>query len=111
MSTSGRYTGSAGDGERDGGFVDAPAESNVGPAGAPQSSRGSANKPIPGGTSGSESGEQGMGAAAAGGAPGTSAGGVDGGGRGGATDATVAGKAVDDLTKESPDKPGGGDTR
>lgn len=110
-STSGHYTGSAGGGGRDGGIVDAPPESNVGPPGAPQSSRGSATEPIPGGTTGRESGEQGMGAAAAGGAPGTSAGRPDAGSQGGATDAAVAGSAVEDLARESPDKPGGGDTR
>lgn len=39
----GHYTGVSGaEGERAGGFVKAPPESNVGPAGAPQSSRGSA---------------------------------------------------------------------
>ena len=85
---SGHYTGSSGAGSqgagagRDGGIVSAPPESNVGPPGAPQSSRGSASKPIAGGTTGTESGEKGVGAAAAGGDPGTSA-----------------------------DKPGGGDTR
>ncbi|MFC4930558.1 hypothetical protein [Massilia sp. GCM10023247] len=110
-STSGHYTGSAGGGSRDGGFVSAPPESNVGPAGAPQSSRGSATQPIPGGTTGSESGEHGMGAAAAGGAPGTSAGRPDSGSQGGATDASVAGSAVEDLAQEGRDKPGGGDTR
>lgn len=98
-STSGHYTGSTESGERDGGFVSAPPESNVGPPGAPQSSRGSA------------SGEQGMGAAAAGGAPGTNAGRPDAGSGAGATDAAVAGSAVEDLARERPDQPGGGDTR
>lgn len=67
---SGHYTGSQ-DKEngagRDGGIVSAPPESNVGPPGTPQSSRGSATQPIPGGTTGVESGEKGLGAAAAGG--------------------------------------------
>lgn len=82
-STSGHYSGSQGGGAgRDGGIVSAPPESNVGPPGAPQSSRGSATEPIPGDTTGSESGEKGMGAAATGGNPDRSA-----------------------------DKPGGGDTR
>jgi hypothetical protein len=52
-----------------------------------------------------------MGAAAAGGAAGTSAGRPDAGSQGGATDASVAGSAVEDLAKEGRDKPGGGDTR
>ena len=43
-SNSGHYTGGAGAG-RDGGIVSTTPESNVGPAGAPQSSRGSADKP------------------------------------------------------------------
>lgn len=51
---------------RDGGIVNAPPESNVGPPGAPQSSRGSATQPVPGGTTGIESGENGLGAAAGG---------------------------------------------
>jgi len=113
---SGHYTGSPGaetgaDAGRDGGIVSAPPESNVGPAGAPQSSRGSATEPIPGGTTGIESGEKGMGAAAAGGNPGTSADMPAPGSQGGATDAAVAGSAVEDLARESPEKPGGGDTR
>lgn len=45
-SSSGHYTGGSGAG-RDGGIVSAPPESNVGPAGAPQSSRGSANPDKP----------------------------------------------------------------
>ncbi|MET0982043.1 MAG: hypothetical protein ABWY02_08075 [Telluria sp.] len=64
-STSGHYTGGTGAG-RGGGIVSAPPESNVGPPGAPQSSRGSATKPIPGGTTGTASEESG-------GAPGPSA--------------------------------------
>ena len=56
---SGHYTGGAGAG-RDGGIVSAPPESNVGPPGAPQSSRGS---------------------------------------------------AAENVAREIPDKPGGGDTR
>lgn len=106
-SSSGHYTPTG----RDGGMTSAPPESNVGPAGAPQSSRGSATQAIPGGTTGAEAGEKGMGAAAAGGRPGTSAGATEPGGRGGATDVAVAGSAVEDLGAESPDKPGGGDTR
>ena len=44
---SGHYTGSSGAGAgRDGGIVSAPPESNVGPPGAPQSSRGSASEPV-----------------------------------------------------------------
>lgn len=77
-SMSGQYTGGPGAGtERVSGINSASPESNVGPAGAPQSSRGSATEPIPGGTSGAarqgESLQHGMGAAAAGGNPGTSA--------------------------------------
>jgi hypothetical protein len=106
-SSSGHYTPSG----RDGGITSAPPESNVGPAGAAQSSRGSATEPIPGGTTGTESGEKGMGAAAAGGRPGTSAGDQEPDAQGGATDAAIAGSAVEDLAAESPDKPGGGDTR
>ena len=58
-------------------FAHASPESNVGPAGAPQTSHGSAGRPIPGGTQGLQGAQQnsqlGMGAAAAGGNPGTSA--------------------------------------
>jgi hypothetical protein len=67
---SGRYTD----------FPAASPESNVNPAGAPQTSHGSATGPIPGGTQGAaragESLQSGMGGAAAGGNPGTSAGGA-----------------------------------
>lgn len=111
-SSSGHYTGGQGAGSTcESGIVSASPESNVGPPGAPQSSRGSATAPIPGGTTGRESGEKGMGAAAAGGDPGTSADVSPPGGQDGATDASVAGSAVDDLAPESPDRPGGGDTR
>lgn len=110
-SSSGHYTGSPGGAGRDGGIVSAPPESNAGPPGAPQSSRGSATEPIPGGTTGTESGEKGLGAAAAGGNPGTSPDMPDPGSQGGATDAAVAGSAVEDLAEERPDRPGGGDTR
>lgn len=61
---SGHYTGSAGaEGDRAGGIVGAPPESNVGPAGAAQSSRGSAGPDVSREAS----------AAAAGGKPGISA--------------------------------------
>ena len=67
---SGRYTD----------FPAASPESNVNPAGAPQTSHGSATGPIPGGTEGAaragEGMQSGMGGAAAGGNPGTSAGGA-----------------------------------
>ena len=67
---SGRYTD----------FPAASPESNVNPAGAPQTSHGSATGPIPGGKEGSaragEGMQSGMGGAAAGGNPGTSAGGA-----------------------------------
>lgn len=43
---SGHYTGGA-EAARDGGIVKAPPESNVGPAGAPQSSHGSASPDKP----------------------------------------------------------------
>jgi len=54
----GHYTGSAklGD-ERAGGVVSAPPESNVGPAGAAQSSRGSAESAVPGDQSGKKPGK------------------------------------------------------
>ena len=110
-STSGHYTGSASGAGRDGGIVSAPPESNVGPAGKPQSSRGSATQTIPGGTTAAESGDKGMSVAAAGGRPGTSADMPDPESRTGAVDAAIGGNAVEDLAKESPDKPGGGDTR
>lgn len=62
-------------------FAHASPESNVGPAGAPQTSHGSAGRPIPGGTQGGQGAQQnsqlGMGASAAGGNPGTSAGSAD----------------------------------
>ena len=68
----GHYTGAASaQGERAGGIVSAPPESNVGPAGAPQSSRGSAGADVSRETS----------TAAAGGKPGT-AGGGDAAGQG-----------------------------
>ena len=44
----GHYTASGAQGERAGGIVKAPPESNVGPAGAPQSSRGSAGGTVAG---------------------------------------------------------------
>lgn len=113
-SNSAHYTGGAGAGtERESGIVASSPESNVGPAGAPQSSRGSAGGPVPGGTEGRNSGENSptsMGAAAAGGNPGTSA--ASGQDAQGATDAAVgSGSTIRDLTEEAPDKPGGGDTR
>lgn len=97
----GHYTGApGGHSEREGGIVSAPPESNVGPAGAPQSSRGSAEA----GASGEVS------AAAAGGKPGTSAAGGEGG-QGKSVDASVTGTGVDELAKQSPDQPGAADSR
>lgn len=101
----GHYTGAAGTqgtpGDRDGGFVSAPPESNVGPAGAPQSDRGAANA-----ANAAKSG--GMSAAAAGGKPGTS---DSGDSQGRSVDAAVSGTGVDELAKQTPDKPGGADSR
>ena len=97
----GHYTGAPGaENKREGGIVSAPPESNVGPAGAPQSSRGSA------GAGGSRE----MSAAAAGGKPGTSAAGGEAD-QGGSVDAGVTGTSVDELAAQSPDKPGGADSR
>jgi hypothetical protein len=100
-SNAGHYTGSPGrTGDREGGIVSAPAESNVGPAGAPQSDRGSANASKQGA----------MTAAAAGGRPGTTAGG-EGEGQGQSVDASVTGTSVGELARQTPDKPGGADSR
>ena len=100
-SNAGHYTGSGGEkGERDGGIVSAPPESNVGPAGAPQSDRGA--------HSASGMTASGMTAAAAGGKPGTSAAGE---GKGKSVDASVSGTGVDELAKQTPDRPGGADSR
>ena len=94
----GHYTGvSQQKGERDGGIVSAPPESNVGPAGAAQSDR-SANAAA----------QQRMTAAAAGGRPGTSDTGSD---AHQSVDASVTGTSTDELAKQTPDKPGGADSR
>jgi hypothetical protein len=99
-SNAGHYTGAAGEqGERDGGIVSAPPESNVGPAGAPQSDRGA-----------HAAAQDRMTAAAGGGRPGTS-GADDTQGQGQSVDAGVSGTTVDELAKQSPDKPGGADSR
>jgi len=86
-------------------FAHASPESNVGPAGAPQTSHGSAGRPIPGGTQGREGAQQnsqlGMGASAAGGSPATTAGtgNVDqnrqGGNVGGADNSGIVDRVVD----------------
>lgn len=97
----GHYTGAPDAGkERPGGIVSAPPESNVGPAGAPQSSRGSA---------GADAARE-MSAAAGGGTPGTSGAG-DQPARSASVDASVTGRGVDELAKQSPDKPGAADAR
>lgn len=97
-SNAGHYTGAAGDkGERPGGIVSAPPQSNVGPAGAPQSDRGA------------HAAASGKTAAAAGGQPGTSAG--DDGRAGPSVDASVTGTGVDALAEQTPDRPGGADSR
>ena len=94
----GHYTGASQQkGERDGGIVSAPPESNVGPAGAAQSDR-SANAAA----------QQRMTAAAAGGKPGRS---NAGSGAHQSVDAAVTGTGVDELAKQTPDKPGGADSR
>ena len=100
---SGHYTGGSGAG-RDGGIVSAAPESNVGPPGAAQSSRGSASAPAQGGTAGATSGERGGKSvgAAAGGAPGSSEETPGPDSKGG---------AVEDPARESPNKPGAADTR
>lgn len=102
-SNAGHYTGAAGaagaKSEREGGIVSAPPESNVGPAGAPQSDRGA-----------HASASGGMTAAAAGGKPGTSAAG-DEERQGQSVDASVTGTGVDELAKQTPDRPGGADSR
>jgi hypothetical protein len=100
-SNAGHYTGAPGRmGDREGGIVSAPPESNVGPAGAPQSDRGSANASKQGA----------MTAAAGGGRPGTSAA-AEGEGQEQSVDASVTGTSVDELAKQTPDKPGGADSR
>jgi len=98
----GHYTGApaADQGERPGGIVSAPPESNVGPAGAAQSSRGSAG----------EGASREMSAAAGGGKPGTSASGDDDG-ENASVDAGVTGTGVDQLAEQTPDRPGGADSR
>ncbi|MGJ9419118.1 hypothetical protein ACHAC9_15345 [Massilia sp. CMS3.1] len=97
----GHYTGAPGkDSERAGGIVSAPPESNVGPAGAPQSSRGSASTDVSRETS----------AAAGGGKPGTPAAGNEDD-QGKSVDASMTGTGVDALAEQSPDKPGGADAR
>jgi hypothetical protein len=99
-SNAGHYTGAAGaKSERAGGIVSAPPESNVGPAGAPQSDRG-AHAAASGG----------MTAAAAGGRPGTSAANAKER-QGQSVDASVTGTSVDELAQQTPDKPGGADSR
>ena len=99
-SNAGHYTGAAKEqGERDGGIVSAPPESNVGPAGAAQSDR-SANPAA----------SERMTAAAGGGRPGTSAG-NEGADKGQSVDAGVSGTSVDELARQTPDKPGGADSR
>ena len=96
----GHYTGTAKEkGDRDGGIVSAPPESNVGPAGAAQSDR-NANA----------SAQERMTAAAGGGRPGTSAG-SDAQGTGQSVDAGVTGTSTDELARQTPDKPGGADSR
>ena len=98
----GHYTGApeADQGERPGGIVSAPPESNVGPAGAAQSSRGSAG----------EGASKEMSAAAGGGRPGTSAA-ADDEGANGSVDAGVTGTTVDEMAEQTPDKPGAADSR
>jgi hypothetical protein len=99
-SNAGHYTGAAKEeGERDGGIVSAPPESNVGPAGAAQSDR-SANPAA----------SERMTAAAGGGRPGTSAG-EDDAQQGQSVDAGVSGTGVDELARQTPDQPGGADSR
>jgi hypothetical protein len=99
-SNAGHYTGAAKEqGERDGGIVSAPPESNVGPAGAAQSDRGA-----------NPAASERMTAAAGGGRPGTSAG-NEGADRGQSVDAGVSGTSVDELARQTPDKPGGADSR
>ncbi|THC41342.1 hypothetical protein [Massilia sp. Mn16-1_5] len=96
----GHYTGASQQkekGDRDGGIVSAPPESNVGPAGAAQSDR-AANAAA----------QQRMTAAAAGGRPGTS---DTGNNADQSVDAGVSGTSVDELAKQTPDKPGGADSR
>ena len=95
-SNAGHYTGTGERGERAGGIVSAPPESNVGPAGAPQSDRGA------------HAASSGMTAAAAGGKPGTAAAGER---QGQSVDASVTGTGADELAKQSPDRPGGADSR
>jgi hypothetical protein len=108
-SNAGHYTGAAGaKSEREGGIVSAPPESNVGPAGAPQSDRGAHASAS--GTTASGTTASGMTAAAAGGKPGTSAAG-EGDGQGQSVDASVTGTSVDELAKQTPDRPGGADSR
>ena len=98
----GHYTGAPGadQGERPGGIVSAPPESNVGPAGAAQSSRGSAG----------EGASKEMSAAAGGGRPGTSAA-ADDAGANASVDAGVTGTSVDQRAEQTPDKPGAADSR
>lgn len=98
----GHYTGAAGadNSDRPGGIVSAPPESNVGPAGAAQSDRGAA---------GAQSAKE-MSAAAGGGRPGTSAAGAEAA-QGQSADAGVTGSSVDELAKQTPDKPGTADSR
>lgn len=98
-SNAGHYTSAAGEkGERAGGIVSAPPESNVGPAGAPQSDRGA------------HAAASGKTAAAAGGKPGSSSAGERDGQRQ-SVDASVTGTSSDELAKQTPDRPGGADSR
>ena len=102
-SNAGHYTGAAGaNSEREGGIVSAPPESNVGPAGAPQSDRG-AHAHASGMTASGRT-------AAADGKPGTAAAGK-GDGQGQSVDASATGTGVDELAKQTPDRPGGADSR
>lgn len=99
-SNAGHYTGAAGaKSEREAGILSAPPESNVGPAGAPQSDRGA-----------KANASAGMTAAAGGGKPGSSAAG-DQERQGQSVDSGVTGTGVDELAQQTPDQPGGADSR
>ncbi|WP_305824819.1 hypothetical protein [Massilia brevitalea] len=100
---------------RQGGFPSASPESNVNPAGAPQSSHGSASGPIPGGTVGASRGDDNrqsvMGAAAAGGNPGTSMGNPDGAGQQSRITGVSEGDEVEKLAQKDEGGAGGADSR
>lgn len=100
---------------RQGGFPSASPESNVNPAGAPQSSHGSATGPIPGGSVGAARGDDnrqsGMGAAAAGGNPGTSMGNPDGAGQQSRITGVSEGNEVEKLAQKDEGGAGGADSR